>query len=39
MVNVDEVLGAAIEMDAECFPDRNTPSQASFYRVVKLFKI
>ena len=28
----------ATEMDAEHFPDRNTPSQASFYRVVNLLK-
>ena len=32
---MDEVLGAAIEMDAERFPNRDTPSRASFYRVVK----
>ena len=30
--------GYAIEMDAERFLDRNTPSQASFYRVINLFK-
>ena len=30
--------GAAIQMDAERFPDRDTPSRASFYRVVKLLK-
>ena len=30
--------GAVIEMDAERFPDGNTTSQASFFRVVNLFK-
>ena len=29
---------AASKMDAERFPYRNTPSRASFYRVVNLFK-
>ena len=38
MMNVEEVFGAAIEMDAERFPDWNTSSRDSFYRVVNLFK-